>query len=521
MASPEVAKKAKGLTVRIEGATQGSGVLVEKRGSVYTVLTAWHVLSSNRPGEEITIVTSDGKSHNKQQGTVKRIGSYDLATLKFKSSTSYKLPVIGSSSDVRSGEKVFVSGYPLATSAVPTSIWRFLEGKVIANATGIGIPGGYQLLYSNQTLPGMSGGAVMNSAGQLVGIHGQGEVDTKMTQQQGVVVKTGTNQGIPISYFKSSSQQLSTTATTLSSSDFLAKAVSLLNIPGPYTGGSGGFRYPSNGYEKEVIQLTTRALQENPQNSNAYRIRAAATFRLQPESFNRFARKSREWRKAFDSGKPTNNMDTGYSDHQSWGSQTNWGRLNQQTRAIDALSDLKLAHVFDPSSIDTSRTMRDIYSEIGDDQRAIEYSLKILASSPFNAEDWSVIGNQYLALNQRSNACDAFHKGANYGSIGSIMQLLGFFDGKGLRQQCRTYSYNWDQPRLAEIFENMNQRIKQLSQSTNRKDKYEYHLARYNRGALKLITSTRGTPCEDLSYANKNGVFIKYRAMPNSFSECS
>ena len=65
---------------------------------------------------------------------------------------------------VSSGSGIYVAGFPLPTSAVPTRIFRFLKGDVIANAT-VAIPNGYQLLYSNPTLPGMSGGAVMNAQG--------------------------------------------------------------------------------------------------------------------------------------------------------------------------------------------------------------------------------------------------------------------------------------------------------------------------------------------------------------------
>jgi len=56
-----VARIAQAITVRIEGATQGSGVLVKRDGNRYTVLTAWHVVSGQRPGEELDIYTSDGK----------------------------------------------------------------------------------------------------------------------------------------------------------------------------------------------------------------------------------------------------------------------------------------------------------------------------------------------------------------------------------------------------------------------------------------------------------------------------
>jgi len=58
-----VAKIAKATTVRIEGATQGSGVLVKRDGNSYTVLTAWHVLSDGNVTEDIGITTEDGKTH--------------------------------------------------------------------------------------------------------------------------------------------------------------------------------------------------------------------------------------------------------------------------------------------------------------------------------------------------------------------------------------------------------------------------------------------------------------------------
>ncbi len=58
-----VARIAKAITVRIEGATQGSGVLVKKEGNRYTVLTAWHVVESNRPGEELAIERLISRTH--------------------------------------------------------------------------------------------------------------------------------------------------------------------------------------------------------------------------------------------------------------------------------------------------------------------------------------------------------------------------------------------------------------------------------------------------------------------------
>ena len=43
---------AKSITVRIDGASSSaSGVLIKREGNRYTVLTAWHVVSGERPGE--------------------------------------------------------------------------------------------------------------------------------------------------------------------------------------------------------------------------------------------------------------------------------------------------------------------------------------------------------------------------------------------------------------------------------------------------------------------------------------
>lgn len=197
--SEAVAKVAQAITVRIEGATQGSGVLVKRDGNRYTVLTAWHVVEGQRPGEQLDVYTPDGQLHPVEQGSIKRLGQVDMAVLTFKSSSSYEVARVGDVKSVTSGSNIYISGYPLATTAVPIRIWRFLEGVIIAGVS-ISMTNGYQLLYSNQTLPGMSGGAILNGDGRLIGVHGQGETDSIMSELTGVAVKTGTNLGVSISH---------------------------------------------------------------------------------------------------------------------------------------------------------------------------------------------------------------------------------------------------------------------------------------------------------------------------------
>jgi len=198
--SSAVARIAKAITVRIEGATQGSGVLVKQEGNRYTVLTAWHVVSGNRPGEELAIFTPDEREHQLEQGSIKRLGKVDMAVLTFSSSGSYEVASIGDVKSVSMGNQIFVAGFPLPTSAVPLKFMRLLDGKVIAK-TDIALPDGYQLLYSNPTLEGMSGGAVINTQGELVGIHGRAEKDDQTSTTTGKAIATRTNMAVPITYY--------------------------------------------------------------------------------------------------------------------------------------------------------------------------------------------------------------------------------------------------------------------------------------------------------------------------------
>ena len=219
-----VAKKAQEITVRIEGATDGSGVVVKSTNNRYLVLTAWHVVKSHQPGEELWITTGDKKKHRMLKGSIRRVGELDLAELEFESDQIYRPADIKNSATLKTGERIFVSGFPLATEAVPRRIFRFTDGIVVANAA-IKIPRGYSLLYSNKTLPGMSGGSVLDSEGRLVGIHGQGETDYELSREAQIAVKTGTNQGIPSKLFKAA--EVKEPQGELTAADHLAIANSL------------------------------------------------------------------------------------------------------------------------------------------------------------------------------------------------------------------------------------------------------------------------------------------------------
>ncbi len=196
----KIASSAENFTVKIEGATQGSGVIIDKKSNTYTVLTAWHVIKDNKDGDELDVFTHDQKRHPAIIKSILKIPEVDMGLIKFKSTESYQEAELEDQAVTSAGIKSFVAGYPISSSAVPRRILRFTEGRIIAK-TELVIPKGYQLLYSNQTYPGMSGGSVLNNSGKLIGIHGQGEIDIKLTKKEGIAVKTGTNQAVPISYY--------------------------------------------------------------------------------------------------------------------------------------------------------------------------------------------------------------------------------------------------------------------------------------------------------------------------------
>ena len=91
----KLSRIAESFTVRIEGSTLGSGVLIKNELGKYTVLTAWHVVKGNLPTEEVGIITPDGVEHIWDLNSVTQIGNVDMAVLTFTSNNNYLTANIG------------------------------------------------------------------------------------------------------------------------------------------------------------------------------------------------------------------------------------------------------------------------------------------------------------------------------------------------------------------------------------------------------------------------------------------
>jgi tetratricopeptide (TPR) repeat protein len=194
----EIQRIARQSTVQITGCDFGSGVIIRKEGNAYTVLTVAHNL--RKSGCAVT-APDDAKY---QVDRVKTFpNSIDLAVFTFTSNKVYPVAKLIDNSDrVEAMETIYVSGFPLST-AISTSIFTIVKGDIVANPATKQQGKGYSLIYSNNTLPGHSGGPVWNDRGELIAIHGQGDVDTKLqtTMNTEVKIKTGFNLGITVNTF--------------------------------------------------------------------------------------------------------------------------------------------------------------------------------------------------------------------------------------------------------------------------------------------------------------------------------
>ncbi|MDH6104620.1 trypsin-like peptidase domain-containing protein, partial [Anabaenopsis tanganyikae CS-531] len=179
----EINNIARQITVKIGGLDgEGSGVMINRQGNVYTVLTAFHVVEKPEDDRVITgdyeVITHDGESHEIDK--IERLRGLDLAIITFTSTKEYKLAAVADSRTVNNGSPLYYAGFPKSTN--PRQ-YRFTEDQLTSRSQGE--KQGYDLIMSGKPQKGVSGGPIFDQRGFVIGIYGKSELDS--TKIQGVL----------------------------------------------------------------------------------------------------------------------------------------------------------------------------------------------------------------------------------------------------------------------------------------------------------------------------------------------
>jgi tetratricopeptide (TPR) repeat protein/S1-C subfamily serine protease len=272
----------------------GSGTIIDRvassegnrKGNLYTLVTNKHVVCGGQPCSKLPPVESynlglaDGQQYRVKASSIKLLGDdLDLAIIQFRSDRNYAIAKVASSGGLKADDDVYTAGFPFELPG-----FTFGEGKAISvvNKRITGDKGGYTIIYDSTTFPGMSGGGVFNSNGQLVAIHGQGDrfkENTNLEDNSKVGSKTGANRGIPVRWLVQNLAEVGINlGTARSLSDIRAARPQLPKTADEYfIAGLNQWIEPGDNVvsgKKQAIQDFSTAIRLNPRYEYAYFMRA-------------------------------------------------------------------------------------------------------------------------------------------------------------------------------------------------------------------------------------------------------
>jgi Flp pilus assembly protein TadD len=316
-------------------------------------------------------------------------GQIDLAIAVFTSPKNYQVAKLINNSDrVEAGENIYVSGFPIST-AIGKSVFTFVKGDVVSNSTKQQDKG-YSLIYSNNTLPGHSGGPVWNDRGELIAIHGQGDVESKVntTMNADVRVKTGYNLGITINTFTK-------LATTVGINGY--KPVDVAAKPKPVDDLiASAILKNSKGNYRGMLDDMNRAIAIDSQNARSYSLRGFAKSGLSDE---------RGAVEDFDRSITLNPKDP-----KAYNNRANAKlELGDNQGAID---DYERAIAIEPTLSQSYTGRGNAKSKLGDNQGAIENYTKAIALNPNYAEAYHGRGNAKYMLGDKAGSIEDARKAA-------------------------------------------------------------------------------------------------------------
>ncbi len=206
----DVDKVAEKITVRITNSDNeddyGSGVIVAKNDDTYYILTAAHVVQKNN---KYRITTHDEQEYLLKSKSIDIIEGVDLAVVEFNSRENYPIASLANYSlAIGDTQLLLVSGFRQKNEdndiekdltvgfTLNTDITSFDAKNADSFAQG------YELVYTNESRPGMSGGPIFDQSKRVIGINTGAEADLGEDLQGDYAdVYLGYSLGVPISSF--------------------------------------------------------------------------------------------------------------------------------------------------------------------------------------------------------------------------------------------------------------------------------------------------------------------------------
>ncbi|NJR76369.1 MAG: tetratricopeptide repeat protein, partial [Scytonema sp. CRU_2_7] len=282
----QVSEIARQFTIRIDGESIGSGIIFERKGNTYFVLTNHHVVQEAGRYE---IHTPDGDRYPVYYS--QELPGLDLAVLQFTSQKDYSTAKFGNSDQLTEGITVYAAGWAQIPGLEQPS-YQFTKGDIRSRLQKP--DKGYALVYNNEAIPGMSGGPLLDENGLVVGVNGgatppdpstgtvlrlgipmkiflaaRGNLRTPITQQATTSQQPITTQQLTTTKKPITTQQPTRTATQTSKQQ--PSAESLIS--------SGGAKAQKGDYQGAIVAYEA-ALRMNPSYPDAYFQRAVAYYEL-------------------------------------------------------------------------------------------------------------------------------------------------------------------------------------------------------------------------------------------------